>query len=59
MQTNGDRNIFLSTLPAGKGDRRLALAVVCISFVLFVIAVVAMVGTKLWPPASGKNPRIS
>ena len=39
MQTVNDRNIFLSTVQASRGDRRVALAVVGISFVLFVIAV--------------------
>jgi len=39
MQTASDRNIFLSTLPASKGDRKLALVVVGISSVLFVLAV--------------------
>ena len=39
MQTLSDRNIFLSTLPASKADRRLALTVVGISVVLFVLAV--------------------
>src|SRR6202012_1269610 len=39
MQTPVDRNIFLSTLPASKTDRRLALTVVGISVVLFLLAV--------------------
>jgi PAS domain S-box-containing protein len=39
MQTASDRNIFLSTLPARKAERRLALVVVSISFVLFVLAI--------------------
>jgi PAS domain S-box-containing protein len=39
MLAPGDRNIFLSTLPAGKADRRLALTVVGISVILFVLAV--------------------
>src|SRR5262249_9136857 len=39
MLTASDRNIFLSTLPASKGDRKLALVVVGISSVLFVLAV--------------------
>jgi PAS domain S-box-containing protein len=39
MLAPGDRNIFLSTLPASKADRRLALIVVSISIVLFVLAV--------------------
>src|ERR1700748_2970745 len=39
MQTPVDRNIFLSTLPASKTDRRLALTVGGISVLLFVLAV--------------------
>jgi PAS domain S-box-containing protein len=39
MQTVNDRNIFLSTVQATRGDRKVALAVVVISFVLFAIAV--------------------
>ena len=39
MQTVNDRNIFLSTVQATRGDRRVALAVVGVSFVLFAIAV--------------------
>src|ERR1700759_1896351 len=39
MLAPGDRNVFLSTLPAGRADRRLALTVVSISIVLFVLAV--------------------
>jgi PAS domain S-box-containing protein len=39
MLAPSDRNIFLSTLPAGRADRKLALVVVGISFVLFVLAV--------------------
>jgi PAS domain S-box-containing protein len=39
MLAPGDRNIFLSTLPASNADRRLALTVVGISTVLFVLAV--------------------
>jgi PAS domain S-box-containing protein len=39
MQAVGDRNIFLSTLPAGRADRAAASAVVGISVVLFAIAV--------------------
>src|SRR6201985_166483 len=39
MQTPVDRNIFLSTLPASKTDRRLALTVGGISVVLIVLAV--------------------
>ncbi len=39
MQTAGDRNIFLSTLPASKADRTAASIIVAISTVLFAIAV--------------------
>ena len=39
MLAPSDRNIFLSTLPASKADRRLALTVVGICVVLFVLAV--------------------
>ncbi len=39
MLAPSDRNIFLSTLPASRADRRLALTVVGISIVLFVLAV--------------------
>src|ERR1700761_231797 len=39
MQTPVDRTFFLSSLPASKTDRRLALTVVGISVVLFVLAV--------------------
>jgi PAS domain S-box-containing protein len=39
MLAPSDRNIFLSTLPASRADRRLALTVVGISVVLFVLAV--------------------
>ena len=39
MQTVSDRNIFLSTLPAGRADRTAASAIVGVSFILFVIAV--------------------
>jgi PAS domain S-box-containing protein len=39
MLASSDRNIFLSTLPASKADRTLALTVVGISVVLFVLAV--------------------
>ena len=39
IQTGNDRNIFLSTLPASRGDRTAAIAVVCVSTVLFVAAV--------------------
>src|SRR6266446_6199404 len=34
-----NRQVFLSTLPAGHGERRLALAVVLVSAAVFVIAV--------------------
>jgi PAS domain S-box-containing protein len=39
MQTVGDRNIFLSTLPASRADRTAASIVVAVSAVLFAIAV--------------------
>src|ERR1700749_1556616 len=39
MQTVSDRNIFLSTLPAGRADRTAGSAIVGVSFLLFVIAV--------------------
>ena len=39
MHAPSDRNIFLSTLPASKWDRKLALIVVGISFVLFLLAI--------------------
>ncbi len=39
MQTLGDRNIFLSTLPAGRADRTAASAVVVVSALLFAFAV--------------------
>jgi hypothetical protein len=39
MHGPGDRNIFLSTLPAGRADRAAASAVVGISAVLFALAV--------------------
>ena len=39
MHAVGDRNIFLSTLPAGRADRTTASAVVGISAVLFAFAV--------------------
>jgi PAS domain S-box-containing protein len=39
MLAPSERNIFLSTLPASKADRRLALTVVGISVILFVLAV--------------------
>jgi PAS domain S-box-containing protein len=39
MQTVGDRNIFLSTLPASRADRTAASIIVAVSAVLFAIAV--------------------
>src|SRR5690242_3707839 len=39
MQTVSDRNIYLSTVHATRGDRRAALTAVVISFILFVAAV--------------------
>ena len=39
MQTGDERNIFLSTMPASRRDRTAALAVVCVSAVLFACAV--------------------
>lgn len=39
MAAGSDRNIFLSTMPATRRDRRIALAVVVVSAVLFAIAV--------------------
>jgi len=33
-----DRGIFLSTLPPGRGDRQLALAVVLLSTAIFIAA---------------------
>jgi len=33
-----DRQVFLSTLPAGRGERRLALAVVLVSAAVFLEA---------------------
>ncbi len=39
MQAENDRSIFLSTMPATGRDRAIALAVVCISSVLFVCTV--------------------
>jgi PAS domain S-box-containing protein len=39
MQTKAERNIFLSTKPAGKRVRNLALAVVAVSALLFALAV--------------------
>src|SRR5437016_1295181 len=39
MQTVSDRNIFLSTLPASRGDRTAALIVVGASVVIFAITV--------------------
>ena len=38
-ESAADRQVFLSTLPAGHGERRLALAVVLVSAAVFVIAV--------------------
>src|SRR3979490_656070 len=38
MQTGGDHNIFLSTLPATRRDRTVTLAVVGVSSVLFACA---------------------
>lgn len=38
-ESAGDRPVFLSTLPAGRGERRLALAVVLVSAAVFIIAV--------------------
>ena len=46
MQPATERNIFLSTLPATKRDRNLALAVVGVSAVLFAL-VVPYAGTPL------------
>ena len=34
-----ERRVFLSTLPAGRGERRLALAVVAVSLGIFIVAV--------------------
>ena len=39
MQTGDERNIFLSTMPASRRDRTAALAVICVSAVLFACAV--------------------
>jgi len=39
MQTGDERHIFLSTMPASRRDRTAALAVVCVSAVLFACAV--------------------
>ena len=39
MQMGDERNIFLSTMPASRRDRTAALAVVCVSAVLFACAV--------------------
>src|SRR5215470_10185431 len=39
MQTAGERGVFLSTLPASRRDRNMALAVVGISALLFALAV--------------------
>jgi signal transduction histidine kinase len=38
-QSIQDREAFLSTLPAGRGERRFALAIVLVSAALFVIAI--------------------
>ena len=48
MQTVGDRNIFLSTLPASRADRTAASIVVAVSAVLFAIAV-PFAGVPLTP----------
>jgi PAS domain S-box-containing protein len=48
VQTDNGRSIFLSTLPASHRDRRVALAVVAISSILFVCAV-PFAGTPLTP----------
>ncbi|MBR0696413.1 PAS domain S-box protein [Bradyrhizobium lablabi] len=48
MPTANDRSIFLSTLPASRGDRTAAVTVVAISAVLFAIAV-PFAGTPLTP----------
>ena len=48
MLKGNDRSFFLSTLPASRGDRNAALAVVIISAVLFVI-VVPFAGIPLTP----------
>ncbi|MGH6680027.1 MAG: PAS domain S-box protein, partial [Bradyrhizobium sp.] len=39
MKHGHDRDVFLSTMPAGRGDRAAALAVVGISAILFALAV--------------------
>lgn len=39
MKPGHDRDVFLSTMPAGRGDRAAALAVVAVSAILFAIAV--------------------
>jgi PAS domain S-box-containing protein len=39
MQAGNDRSLFLSTLPASDRDRALASAIVCVSAILFAIAV--------------------
>src|SRR5690242_824756 len=39
MKLGHERDIFLSTMPAGRGDRVAALAVVGISVILFALAV--------------------
>ena len=38
-ESGEERPVFLSTLPAGRGERRLALAVVLVSAAIFIIAV--------------------
>jgi PAS domain S-box-containing protein len=48
MQTVNDRNIFLSTLPASRGDRTAATVVVVVSAVLFAVAV-PFAGVPLTP----------
>ena len=39
MKLGHERDIFLSTMPAGRGDRAAALAVVAVSVILFALAV--------------------
>ena len=48
MQAADDQNIFLSTMPATSRDRAVAVAVVGVSFVLFV-CVLPFAGTALAP----------
>ncbi|MBR1125534.1 PAS domain S-box protein [Bradyrhizobium lablabi] len=48
MPSGNDRNVFLSTMPATGRDRRIALAVVAVSAVLFAIAV-PYAGVRLTP----------